>query len=56
MWRKSFTYTDALARVQRVHEPIDLWDITFLHFWNFLYYMHAELSSIEQAAPADPNS
>ena len=27
----------ALARVQRVHEPVDLWDITFCthRFWGF---------------------
>ena len=33
---------NALARVQRVHEPADLWDITFYTrwFWGFYYYVH----------------
>ena len=43
---------NALARVQRVHEPADLWDITFCTRW----FWDPELSFIEQTAPADPNS
>ena len=33
---------NALERVQRVHEPSDLWDITFCTrwFWGFYYYVH----------------
>ena len=33
---------NALARVQRVHKPADLWDITFCTrwFWGFYYYVH----------------
>ena len=42
---------NALARVQQVHEPADLWDITFCTSW----FWGPELSFIEQTAPADPN-
>ena len=33
---------NALARVQRVHKPADLWNITFCTrwFWGYQYYMH----------------
>jgi hypothetical protein len=33
---------NALARVQRVHAPTDLWDIAFSTrwFWGFYYYLH----------------
>ena len=40
---QKFGYTgNALARVQRVHKPADLWDITFCTrwFWGFYYYAH----------------
>jgi hypothetical protein len=43
---------NALARVQRVHQPTDLWDITFCTRW----FWGIELSFIEQTAPADSNS
>ena len=54
---------NALARVQRVHEPADLWDITFCTRWFEAFstmctrwFWGQELSFIEQTAPADPNS
>jgi len=33
---------NALAQVQRVHKPADLWGITFCTrwFWGFYYYVH----------------
>ena len=36
------TAGNALAQVQRVHKPADLWDITFCThwFWGFSYYVH----------------
>ena len=46
------TPENALARVQWVHEPVDLLDNTFCtrRFWC------PELSFIQQTAPADPNA
>ena len=43
---------NALARVQGVHEPADIWDITFCTHW----FWGSELAFIEQTAPTDPNS
>ena len=52
---------NALARVQRVNEPADLWDITFapadfeaFSTWCTRWFWGPELSFIEQTAPADP--
>ena len=42
---------NVLTRVQRVNEPVDLWDITFCTHW----FWGLELSFIEQTALADPN-
>ena len=49
-----YTYIlgNALAEVQRVHKPADLWDITFCTRW----FWGSEFFFIEQTAPADPNS
>ena len=51
---------NALARVQWVYEPADLWDITFCtaDFEAFStirthWFLGQELSSTEQTAPAD---
>ena len=40
--RLKFITGNALARVQWVNEPTDLWDITFCNhwFWGFQYYVH----------------
>ena len=34
-----------LARVQRMHKPVDLWDITFCtrRFWGSKYYWHLQI-------------
>ena len=59
-----FTFTgNALGRVQRVHKPADLLDITFCThwFWGFStmcthWFWGSEFSFIQQTAPTDPNS
>ena len=51
-WKTLGLAGNALERVQRVHTPADLWDITFCTRW----FWGPELSFIEQAAPANPNS
>ena len=35
---------NALAQVQRVHEPVDLWGITYCTriFWGFRYYWNTQ--------------